>query len=89
MKTAIKEFDAIYEDGILRPLEPLVLPENLRVRVTVQSKEAFLEDLIDHDFMEACAVEADDDISLKQVRAITSKITGSLSESIISDRDER
>jgi predicted DNA-binding antitoxin AbrB/MazE fold protein len=27
--------DAIYENGILRPLSPLVLPEHARVRVAV------------------------------------------------------
>jgi predicted DNA-binding antitoxin AbrB/MazE fold protein len=29
-------FDAVFENGILRPLEPLVLPENARVRVTIE-----------------------------------------------------
>ena len=89
MKTAIKEFEAIYEEGILRPLEPLSLPENQRLRVTVHTKEAILDELIDHEFMEACALEADDSVSLDQVRAITSKITGSLSKTVISERNER
>jgi predicted DNA-binding antitoxin AbrB/MazE fold protein len=29
--------DAIYENGVLRPLEPLLLEEHQRVRVTVSS----------------------------------------------------
>ncbi len=30
-----QSFDAIYEDGVLRPLEPLNLVDGLRVRVTL------------------------------------------------------
>jgi predicted DNA-binding antitoxin AbrB/MazE fold protein len=37
MTTAI---DAIYEDGMLRPLQPLTLPEHTRVRVSVQTLES-------------------------------------------------
>jgi predicted DNA-binding antitoxin AbrB/MazE fold protein len=29
-------FEAVFENGILRPLEPLRLPENARVRVTIE-----------------------------------------------------
>jgi predicted DNA-binding antitoxin AbrB/MazE fold protein len=31
--------DAIYEGGVLRPLEPLILPDQSRVKVTVDSVE--------------------------------------------------
>jgi predicted DNA-binding antitoxin AbrB/MazE fold protein len=31
-----RQLDAIYEHGILRPLEPLALGENQRVRLTVE-----------------------------------------------------
>ena len=27
-------FDAIYEDGVFRPIDPVVLPEKCRVRLT-------------------------------------------------------
>ena len=37
MTTAI---DAIYEHGLLRPLQPLALPENARVRLSVQTVES-------------------------------------------------
>jgi len=32
-----EQVEAIYQNGILRPLTPLSLPENTRVEVTVQS----------------------------------------------------
>jgi predicted DNA-binding antitoxin AbrB/MazE fold protein len=31
----VRQLDAIYEDGVLRPLEPLELGEHQRVRITV------------------------------------------------------
>jgi predicted DNA-binding antitoxin AbrB/MazE fold protein len=34
MTTAV---DAIYEDGLLRPLHPLPLPEHTRVRLSVET----------------------------------------------------
>ena len=30
-------FEAIYEDGVLKPLEPLKLPEHQRVTITIQA----------------------------------------------------
>jgi predicted DNA-binding antitoxin AbrB/MazE fold protein len=40
MHTAI---EAIYENGLLRPLQPLALAENARVRVSVESLEDDVE----------------------------------------------
>ncbi len=34
MTTAV---EAIYEDGLLRPLQPLLLPEHARVRLSVET----------------------------------------------------
>ena len=34
-----KQVDAIYENGVLRPLEPLDLGEQQRVRITVSHGE--------------------------------------------------
>ena len=34
------QFDAIYDNGVLKPLEPVVLPDQLRVKVTVEASES-------------------------------------------------
>lgn len=34
----MKTIEAVYEHGVLRPLEPLALPEGARVRVSVAGK---------------------------------------------------
>jgi predicted DNA-binding antitoxin AbrB/MazE fold protein len=34
-----QHIDAIYEHGLLRPMEPLALPEQARVRLTVNSAD--------------------------------------------------
>jgi predicted DNA-binding antitoxin AbrB/MazE fold protein len=37
-----RHLEAVYEQGILRPLEPLVLAEHQRVRLTIEEKPARL-----------------------------------------------
>ena len=37
-----RQFEAVYEHGVLRPLEPLVLPEHQRVRLTLEERPARL-----------------------------------------------
>ena len=34
----VRQFEAVFEHGILRPLEPLVLPEHQRVRLTIEER---------------------------------------------------
>ncbi len=34
-----RTIEAIYEDGVLKPLEPLGLPEHARTRVTLEEEE--------------------------------------------------
>lgn len=49
-----------------------------------------LDDLIDHEYHAECEDEDDSDIpTLEEVRAILSKIPGSLTADFIAERDER
>lgn len=81
-----KRLEAIYENGVLRPLEPLNLPEHHRVMVTLSDPE---EDWLDTEFMDSCAAEVREHVSLEAVHQILSKIPDSLAEVIIAERDGR
>ncbi len=35
-----RQLEAVYEHGVLRPLEPLTLPEHQRVRLTIEDQTA-------------------------------------------------
>jgi len=83
-----KHFQAVYEQGVLRPLEALDLREQQLVNVTV-SDEATPEPWLDAECLPACAAEADDAVSLDEVRAALAKIPGSLTEDFIAEREER
>ena len=79
-----KRVEAIYENGVLRPLEPVNLPEHYRVTVTLNEPE---EDWLDTEFMDSCAAEVKERVGLEEVRRILSKVPGSLAEAIVAERD--
>jgi predicted DNA-binding antitoxin AbrB/MazE fold protein len=77
---------AIYENGILRPLEPLALRDHEVVTLTVTSQEAKQEPADEFDVSDV----AEGDVpTLEEVRAILSKVHFSLSDMIRAERDER
>ena len=78
--------DAIYENGLLRPLEPLHLPERKRVRVTIDSVTG--EDWRDADVLEWAGQQGVANISLDEVRQRLAKLNGSLSDLVIAERGE-
>lgn len=47
------------------------------------------ESWLDVEYMAACDKEADQNITLESVRQILAKISGSISDDIIAERDER
>jgi predicted DNA-binding antitoxin AbrB/MazE fold protein len=81
-----KTFEAVYENGVLRPLEPLLLANAQRVHVTIGEVENDIAA-----YFEAGEWEASkrDDIGLNEVRAALSSIKGSLSEAVVASREER
>jgi predicted DNA-binding antitoxin AbrB/MazE fold protein len=83
-----RNLTAVYENGVLRPLERLDLREKQLVTVTI-TDEAPMEPWLDTEYLAACAQEADEDASLEEVRAALAKIPGTLTEDFIAEREDR
>ena len=85
--------DAVYENGVLRPLQPLPLEEHQRVRVTISSISGdSLASLVDQSFLEQARKEvaaADYIPTHEEVRRMTAMDVSSWSEAIIAEREER
>ena len=81
-----QEFDAIYENGLLRPLVPLNIPDRERVSVTVDTANSDI--WLDYDAQRLADAEGDPTVSLQDVRRRLQVIPGSFAESIIADRGE-
>ncbi len=84
-----KQIEAIYENGVLRPLVPLSLEEHQRVTITIAEDSEEEEDLFDPAFTRWCAEQAKSAPSLEEVRQALSKIQGSMADVVIAERDER
>jgi predicted DNA-binding antitoxin AbrB/MazE fold protein len=83
------QFDAVYENGVLRPLNPVDLPEHERLSVTVSRRTDPLADILDWDAHELAATEGDENISLEDVQLALSKISESMADVVSTERDER
>ena len=80
-----RSIEVIYEDGVLRPLEPIALRERQRLTVIVS-------DAPDSPLLvspEEWAADADPSVSHDDVRRALSSIRGSLSQAILDERRER
>ena len=75
----IQQFDAVHENGVLLPTQPLQLSEHELVRVIVVPDGD--EDLLDQDF-NSSDDELDASVTLEQVHAVMSKIRGSMDSAI-------
>jgi predicted DNA-binding antitoxin AbrB/MazE fold protein len=83
-----RTLQAVYEKGILRPLEPLNLREQQVVTLRIAEEEP-AEPWLDIECLAACAREADDSVSLEEVRAALAKIPGSLTDDFRAEREDR
>ena len=79
---------AVYENGLLRPLEPLPFREHQQLIVTVSDVAPLSDELVDIEFLRDCQMQADDSVSLEQVRAALSKIPGSMADEIRKERND-
>jgi predicted DNA-binding antitoxin AbrB/MazE fold protein len=83
-----RTLQAVYEKGILRPLEPLNLRDQQVVTLSIADEEP-VEPWLDTECLAACAPEADDRVSLEEVRAALAKIPGSLTDDFRAEREDR
>lgn len=81
-----QQFDAIYENGVFKPLTPLSLPENQRVTLVVHCEDGEPSTAIDSWLI---VQDGDPTITLEEVHKALSSIPGSLSDEVIRQRDER
>jgi predicted DNA-binding antitoxin AbrB/MazE fold protein len=81
-----QEFDAVYENGLLRPLVPLNIPDQERVSVTVETSIG--NEWLDRDALRFAEAEGDSTIALEEVRRGLATIPGSIAETVITDRGE-
>jgi predicted DNA-binding antitoxin AbrB/MazE fold protein len=83
-----KTFEAVYENGVLRPLESLGLANCQRVQVSIADipEAAGVAGYFEPDEWEAARY---DEIGLEDVRRALSSIRGSLSDAVIASREER
>jgi predicted DNA-binding antitoxin AbrB/MazE fold protein len=77
-----KTFEAVYEDGILRPLEALDLADRQRVQVAIVSAPDEARDISAYFEPEEWEASKHDQISLDEVRRALSSIQGSLSDAV-------
>ena len=86
-----KTFDAVYEAGLLRPLEPLQLAELQTVSLTFDLPSPAFDDddVLDHELLRELELEDLRDIPLEEVQAALAKIPGSMSACIIAEREDR
>jgi predicted DNA-binding antitoxin AbrB/MazE fold protein len=83
-----KTVQAVYEDGVLRPLEPIFLEERQEVTVTISDATSPGRNplLISPEEWAEAALH---DVSLDEVRRALSTIRGSLAEAVIEERRDR
>ena len=83
-----RRLKAVYDNGVLRPLEALPLRDQEVVNVVI-SDGAVADELIDAEFLADCQALADDSVTLDEVRSVLAKIPGSMADQIIHDRADR
>jgi predicted DNA-binding antitoxin AbrB/MazE fold protein len=86
------QVDAVYENGVLRPLQPLDLREHEHVRVSVVQAGGPGRSSLAVEYIERIKRELQDGEgapSLEEVRRRLGKIPGSMAAEIVADRGER
>jgi predicted DNA-binding antitoxin AbrB/MazE fold protein len=88
----IREIEAVYQNGILRPMETLLLAENQHVRVVVEEIPSDpIASMIDSDFLAKAREAASHGAvpTLGEIQRRTAHDTSSWAELIVAGREER
>ena len=87
------QVDAVYENGILKPLQPLDLTENEHLVVTItQAANTLRFSQLDAECVESLRRKlagAEPAPGLEEVRRRLSKIPGSMAADVIAEREDR
>ena len=84
----MQQVEAVYENGVLRPLEPVELSESQRVTLTIVGPEPGHE-LLDVQLLERARAEVaamKNPPTIEEVRAQLATIHGSVAEAVIAER---
>ena len=84
----IRKLQAVYEGGVLRPVEPLSLGEHQLVSIMILDDNP-LEDDLKFETPARFEALADHGVSLETVRRALSRIPGSLDADFSAERNER
>jgi predicted DNA-binding antitoxin AbrB/MazE fold protein len=90
-----QHIDAVFENGVFRPEQPVNIVNGAKVSLTIDSKLlesddlADIEDLLDLEFMESCRKITSDAPLNDEVHRILGAYKGSLSDLVSEERDER
>ena len=86
----IQNVEAVYEHGVLRPLEPLALTESQRVQLTISELTSThsQRDLSVVERARAEVAAAGPIPTIEEVRAALRSIPGSLSPDVIAERGD-
>lgn len=81
--------EAIYDDGVLHPLEQLSLRPKQRVLLQIDEAPDVAAEMEDKVFVSYCVSEGDPSVTLEEVRQALAVIPGSLTDACSAERDER
>jgi predicted DNA-binding antitoxin AbrB/MazE fold protein len=84
----VRKFQAVYEGGVLRPVEPLRLDEHQLVSVVILD-DASTDEELPFEAPERFEALADPSVCLESVRQALSKIPGALDADLRAARDDR
>jgi len=90
-----QRIDAIFENGVFRPVVPVNLASGEHVSLNIESQTALsggfenIKDLLDVEFIASCRQGANEVPSLEEVHNLLSNVDGSLANRIVHEREER